>query len=48
MKQENLLKEFFTKLVPFSLEKAQELLNKLKDNTLYDSKYWPSLYVAKI
>ena len=35
MKQEMLPKEFFTKLVPFSTEKAQELLDKLKDNTLY-------------
>ena len=48
MKQEILLKEFFMKLVPFSTEKAQELLDKLKDNTLYDGKYWPSLCVAKV
>jgi len=48
MKQEMLLKEFFTKLVPFSTEKAQELLDKLKDNTLYDGKCWPSLCVAKV
>ena len=48
MKQERLLKEFSTKLVPFSTEKAQELLDKLKDNTLYDGKCWPSLYVAKV
>jgi len=47
MKQEILLKEFFMKLVFFSTEKAQELLDKLKDNTLYDSKCWPSLCVAK-
>jgi len=47
MKQETLLKEFFMKLVPFSTEKAQELLDKLKDNTLYDGKCWPSLYIAK-
>jgi len=38
MKQEILSKEFFMKLVPFSTEKAQKLLDKLKDNTLYDSK----------
>jgi len=38
MKQEMLPKEFFMKLVPFSTEKAQELLDKLKDNTLYDGK----------
>ena len=48
MKQKTLLKEFFTKLVPFSTEKAQELLDKLKDNTLYDSKCWPSLCVTKV
>jgi len=47
MKQEALPKEFFMKLVPFSTEKAQELLDKLKDNTLYDGKCWPSLCVAK-
>ena len=47
MKQEMLPKEFFTKLVPFSTEKAQELLDKLKDNTLYDGKCWPSLCIAK-
>ena len=47
MKQEMLLKEFFMKLVPFSTEKAQQLLDKLKDNTLYDGKCWPSLCVAK-
>jgi len=38
MKQETLPKEFFMKLVPFSTEKDQELLEKLKDNTLYDGK----------
>jgi len=38
MKQEILLKEFFMKLVSFSTEKAQKLLDKLKDNTLYNSK----------
>ena len=48
MKQETLLKEFFTKLMPFSTEKAQELLDKLKDNTLYDGKCWPSLCIAKV
>ena len=48
MKQKTLLKEFFTKLVPFSTEKAQKLLDKLKDNTLYDSKCWPSLCVTKV
>ena len=48
MQQEMLPKEFFTKLVPFSTEKAQELLDKLKDNTLYDSKCWPSLCVTKV
>ena len=47
MKQETLLKEFFMKLVPFSTKKAQELLDKLKDNTLYDGKCWPILCVAK-
>ena len=47
MKQEMLPREFFTKLVPFSTEKAQELLDKLKDNTLYDGKCWPSLCIAK-
>ena len=47
MKQEMPLKEFFMKLVPFSTEKAQELLDKLKDNTLYDGKCWPSLCIAK-
>jgi len=47
MKQETLPKEFFMKLVPFSTKKAQELLDKLKDNTLYDGKCWPSLCVAK-
>ena len=47
MKQEMLPKEFFMKLVPFSTEKAQELLDKLKDNTLYDGKSWPSLCIAK-
>jgi len=47
MKQEALPKEFFMKLVPFSTEKAQELLDKLKYNTLYDGKCWPSLCVAK-
>ena len=47
MKQEMLPKEFLTKLVPFSTEKAQELLDKLKDNTLYDGKSWPSLCIAK-
>ena len=47
MKQEMLPKEFFMKLVPFSTEKAQELLDKLKDNTLYDGKCWPSLCIAK-
>ena len=36
MKQETLPKELFTKLVPFPSEKAQELLDKLKDNTLND------------
>jgi len=38
MKQEMLPKEFFMKLVPFSTENTQELLDKLKDNTLYDGK----------
>ena len=47
MKQEMLLKEFFMKLVSFSTEKAKELLDKLKDNTLYDGKCWPSLCIAK-
>jgi len=48
MKQEMLPREFSTKLVPFSTEKAQKLLDKLKDNTLYDGKYWPSLCIAKV
>ena len=47
VKQETLPKEFFTKLVPFPSEKAQELLDKLKDNTLYDGECWPSLCVTK-
>ena len=47
MKQETLPNKFFMKLVPFSTEKAQELLNKLKDNTLYDGKCWLSLCIAK-
>jgi len=47
MKQEMLPKEFFTKLVPFPSEKAQELLDKLKDNTLYNGECWPSLCVTK-
>ena len=38
IKQKMLLKEFFMKLVSFSTNKAQELLNKLKDNTFYDGK----------
>ena len=47
IKQEMLLKDFFTKLVPFPSEKAQGLLDKLKDNTLYDGKCWPSLCITK-
>ena len=47
MKQETLPKELFMKLVSFFTEKTQELLDKLKDNTLYDGKCWPSLCIAK-
>ena len=36
------------KLVPFSIKEAQELLDKLKDNTFYDGKYQPSLCIAKM
>ena len=40
-------KEFFMKLVFFSGKQAQELLDKLKDNTLYNDKCWPSLCITK-
>ena len=45
MRQEILLKEFLTRFLSFPADKAQELLNKLTDDTFYDSEYWPSLCV---
>ncbi|KAL9712309.1 hypothetical protein Ac2012v2_8362 [Leucoagaricus gongylophorus] len=45
MRQEILPEEFLTRLLPFPADKAQELLNKLTDNTFYDGECWPSLCV---
>ena len=45
MTQETELEEFL-KLLPFSLENAEAILENLKVEKLYNGKFWPGLHVT--